>query len=121
MQGYELNRAGAAISRPLTVYMMFGVLITGLALSGAGAGWKFSQVWVWLAFVLTTAIAVIATFFQTPNADSLVELQGKIASGDQTTDLGAVEKCRKRDAMFGGINHTLFLVVMILMIWKPGS
>lgn len=112
--GDELARAGAELSRPLTVYMVLAVLVTGLAVAGVGAGWRFSQPWVWISFVLTTVMALVATFLQTPNLDAMVALR-------PNGDAEELEQRRKRDAMYGGIGHTLFLVVLVLMIWKPGA
>ncbi len=118
--GTELMRAGAQMSRPLTAYMVFAVLISGLALSGVGAGWEFSQTWVWLSFVLTTAVAVITAFFQTPNLDAMIDIREQLDGGDDPLLVEELAERRKRDAMYGGINHTLFLVILVLMIWKPG-
>jgi uncharacterized membrane protein len=81
---------------------LFGLILVVLS----DEVWKFSQTWVSLAFLVwfLRLGAVFAGIFPA---------EKKVAEGDETAE--------KKVAMFGGIAHTLLLVMLILMIWKPGA
>jgi uncharacterized membrane protein len=81
---------------------VFGLLMVVLA---EGDVFEFSQLWISLAFLLW--FAMLGVLF-----GLLVPAERKAAGG--APDAG------KRVAMFGGITHLLLLLMLVVMIWKPG-
>lgn len=69
--------------------------------------WAFDQTWISLAFVLWFAMLAVLWFLIRP-------VEKKLAETSWNPDL------EKKVAMFGGIMHLLFLLMLIDMIWKPG-
>jgi uncharacterized membrane protein len=69
--------------------------------------YEFSQLWISLAFLVWFAMLAILFFLMFPAERALV---------GSPTDAEA----HKKVAMFGGILHLLLLVMLVLMIWKPG-
>lgn len=80
---------------------VFGILMVVLSENV----YQFSQMWISLAFVLW--FGLLGVMF-----GLLVPAQKKAAEGDVDA--------AKRVSMYGGITHTLLLVQLIVMIWKPG-
>lgn len=80
---------------------VFGILLVVLS----DEVWEFSQAWISAAFVVW--FAILAVLF-----GLLVPAERKAAAGDAAA--------AKRGAMFGGIIHLLLVVMLYLMIWKPG-
>jgi len=69
--------------------------------------WAFDQTWVSLAFVLWFAMLAVLWFLVRP-------VEKRLAESSWNAD------DEKKLAMFGGILHLLFLLMLIDMIWKPG-
>lgn len=68
--------------------------------------YKFSQAWISIAFVLWFALIGVMFGLLTP-------AQRKAAAGDE----GAAKKV----PMFGGFVHILLLLILLDMVFKPGS
>lgn len=87
---------------------VFGLLLVVLSEESAVSGEKifeFSQAWISGAFLVW--FALLAVLF-----GLLVPAERKAAAGDADA--------AKKGAMFGGFIHILLLVMLVLMIWKPG-
>jgi len=67
--------------------------------------WKFSQRWISIAFVLW--FILIGLVF-----GLLLPTYRKVAGGDTASE--------QRAAMFHGMLHLLLVLMLIVMIWKPG-
>ncbi len=67
--------------------------------------WEFSQGWVSGAFVVWILLAGIVF-------GAVLPAEKKAAAGD--------EKAERMIGMFGGMVHLLLVVMLYLMIWKPG-
>jgi uncharacterized membrane protein len=79
--------------------------------------WQFSDTWISLSFLLYIAILVIAVGFHVPNLRKMIALrQGQ--EGVQATE---VEQRAKKAAMLGGILNLLWVAVLFLMVFKPGT
>lgn len=105
--------AGLAARNTMTIHGpalvltgLFGIL---LVVSSASVGdekvFEFSQAWISAAFLVWFALlgVVFGLIFPT---------EKKIAEGDESAE--------PKMGMFTGIAHLLLLVMLILMIWKPG-
>jgi uncharacterized membrane protein len=100
--------AGLAARNTMTIHGpalvlvgFFGILMVLLS----DEYYKFSQTWVSLAFLVW--FGLLGVVF-----GGIFPAEKKVAAGDEAAE--------KKVAMFGGIAHTLLLVMLVLMIWKPG-
>ena len=96
-------RAGRTLYLPALVAT--GILGAGLVVM-SGETWKFSQTWVSLAFLCWIAVGLIVAL-------KIIPSEKAVAAGD--------EAAAKAVAMFGGIAHLLFAVLIYLMVFKPGA
>lgn len=93
-----------AIHFPALVLVgLFGIV---LVLLSEGDLYDFSQAWISIAFVLWFAMMGVLWFLMIPAERRLAD--------------GPAEADEKKVAMFGGILHLLFLLMLIDMVWKPG-
>jgi len=80
---------------------LFGIILVVMS----DEVWEFSQTWVSLAFLVW--FGLLGVVF-----GGIFPAEKKAAAGDEAAE--------RKVSMFGGIAHTLLLVMLILMIWKPG-
>jgi hypothetical protein len=108
----------------ISIYLaaLFGVLLVVFS----GDSWKFSQVWISIAFVLFIAGAVLG-YLLGANSKKMLGLQEALVSGEAKggpggppPEVAELQALGKRSAMFGGLAHLMFLLLLIDMIWKPG-
>lgn len=122
-----ISRTALQSSKLLTtvaIYLaaLFGILLVVFS----GEAWKFSQTWISVAFVLFIAGAVLG-YLLAANSKKMVGLQERLVSGEAKggpggppPEVAELQALGKRSAMFGGLAHLMFLLLMIDMIWKPG-
>ncbi|MEJ5254235.1 MAG: DUF2269 family protein [Acidimicrobiales bacterium] len=119
-------QAGQVLSTPfIWAAGAFGVVLVVLS----DETWKFSDTWISIAFLLFFAAALFSAFVATPNNRAMVALQEKLASGEVAPSPGGgppaevleLQARGRRAGMYGGVLHLIFLLMMIDMIWKPGS
>ncbi|MGZ4758197.1 MAG: hypothetical protein ACXV95_03950 [Acidimicrobiales bacterium] len=80
--------------------------ILGFAMIGmSDKSWKFSQRWVGIAILLWTVELAVLWF-------GVGATEKKVAAGDTEAEA--------RLPMFSGISHLLLLVLVYLMVFKPG-
>ena len=100
----------------------------GLVFMSDGA-WAFSQTWVWAALVLFVLAFGTAIGVQAPLAKKQEGLMKELVAGGPPPagaagpppQVAQLEANGKRMAMFGGMLHLALVVILILMIWKPGA
>jgi len=82
---------------------------------------EFSDVWISLSFLLYITALGVSHGLHQPNLRALVALQGAVGPGGPTPEQGReLEERGKKAGMFGGILHLLLVVLLWLMIFKPG-
>jgi uncharacterized membrane protein len=69
--------------------------------------YSFSQMWISMAYLVWFAMLGILFFLMLPAERTLARAPGDVDA-------------QKKVGMFGGILHLLLLVMLVLMIWKPG-
>ncbi|HEX2048765.1 MAG TPA: DUF2269 family protein [Acidimicrobiales bacterium] len=79
--------------------------------------WQFSDAWISLSFLLYIVILVLALAVQVPNIRKMIELR-KGTEGVQTTE---VERRARTSAVVGGILNLLWVAILFLMVFKPGT
>jgi len=114
-------------------YVIYTVPLWGLALVGmSDKAWKFSQTWVWLAPVLYVIALGMATGAHLPNIRKMVQLQRELvamgpppgqgpgAAMAAPPQVAELEARGKRAAALGGLLDVFILVILYLMVFKPG-
>ena len=118
-----INESTLALSKRLSTPFIYATAFFGLGLVGLSDKiWKFDQTWVSLALLLFVIGALLAGLVQAPTHKKMVAAQQQLIAGQgDPAALGAeVGAAGKKMAMVGGILHTLLLLILIDMIWKPG-
>ena len=78
--------------------------------------WKFSEAWVSLSFLLYIVLMGLATGLQVPTIRKMVAMRA-------TADAGSAAELQamgKKVATVGGIVNLLWVVILVLMVFKPG-
>lgn len=99
----------------------FGILLVALADDVDVIA--FDQAWVSASMTVWIVIAAVSWFLLTPTERRSVELSRQLAANDDA-DADAqteLDGLAKKSAAYGGMVHLGFLVLMVLMIWKPGA
>lgn len=100
----------------LCEYAIYLVPILGIGLVGASGGaYKFSQAWVSASFALYIVGVGIAHAVMIP---SHRKLNAALASGGPSSP--EVPALNQRLAVGGAVLDLLLVVILVLMIWKPG-
>ena len=104
--------------------VIYLIPIFGLALVGVGHddyGWSLGQTWLWLSIVLYVVALGIAHGVMVPSAKKMQAIGAKLASGQGSAEDGRTAAALEQRLAIGGMTLNLLLVVLIgLMIWKPG-
>lgn len=108
---------------------VFGILLVLLS----DDAWSFGDTWVWLSLVLFGVALVISHSVLIPGHRQLNEalraLESVSATGPAATgaaggpppQVAQIEAITKRMAAVGPVLHVLLVVLLVLMIWKPGA
>lgn len=134
-EGFALSSTAFSLGKPLTTYPIyatgaFGILMLGVAVADdtVSSPYGFDQTWISAAFALFIIAVCVAQFLHYPNLKAMQGLQERLVSGEaQPTPNGPpaevleLQERGKQAGMYGGILHLLFLLLMIDMVWKPGS
>jgi uncharacterized membrane protein len=78
--------------------------------------WQFSQAWISLSFLLYIALIVLAVTVQVPTIRKMVAMR----SGTQGAQSMEMQAMGKKVATVGGIVNLLWVVILFLMVFKPG-
>ncbi len=79
--------------------------------------WKFSDAWISLSFLLYIVILVLAIAVQVPNIRKMIALRTG-AEGVRTSE---VEARARTSALVGAVLNVLWVVILFLMVFKPGA
>lgn len=86
--------------------------------------WKFSQTWISLSLLLYIAILGVYHGLHRPNLVRMNELMKEASAaagaGARPPQASELEARGQRAGLFGGILNLLLVVVVALMVWKPG-
>ncbi|HEX9467374.1 MAG TPA: DUF2269 family protein [Acidimicrobiia bacterium] len=123
---YEANYRVSHIGE----FFIYGVFVFGLALVGlSDKAWKFSQTWVWLAVVLYLVGIGLSHGVLLPAVKRMGALMremvgagpppaGAAGPPPQAAEMAALGK---RVGMAGATLDVLMVVILCLMVWKPGA
>jgi hypothetical protein len=127
-EAYAVNHATLEISPFLTSYPIYGAGAAGIVLIVlSDSVYSFSDTWISIAFLVYIVAVLVALFLHSPNLKAMDALQAELVenppvpgSGEAPPQVAELEERGQKAAMFGGLLHLCWLVLMIDMIWKPG-
>lgn len=129
VEGAAIGEANFRVSK-LGEYFIYSVPIWGFGLIGmSDKTWKFSQTWLWLALLLYIVGLGVSHGVMIPSAKKMNTLARELAGGPppggvtggpppQAAEMDALSK---KLAAGGAFLNVLLTVIVILMIWKPGT
>jgi hypothetical protein len=123
--GVALSEVAMKYSRYLTTYAIYAAGAFGFVLAAAAG--LLDQMWAQAAIVIYLAAVLFSGFVHVPNLEKMDDLAHQLAAGPppgagaggpapQVAEMGTRAKAAARN---GGILHLAFVVLLILMIWKP--
>jgi hypothetical protein len=117
-------RANGKATKIAEVFIYF-VPILGFALVGlSDDAWEFGQTWLWLSIVLYALALAISVGGLLPTFRTYERLVAEI-EGSTVAPTPAVEATLdgmlKKQAALGSMLHVFLVVLLVLMIWKPGA
>lgn len=99
---------------------LFGFGLVGLS----DKVWKFSQTWVWLSIILYVAALAVSYLLLQPRVKQLLSLQREMVEAGPTQgpppQVPQLQAIGKQIGPISGVLHLALLVILVLMIWKPG-
>jgi uncharacterized membrane protein len=93
-------------------YVSLLVALFGFSLVQSKYHRDFADVWIWLSVLLYIVAVLVALFVLVP---ALAQAGEQIAAGQSPASLAG------RVAATGGIVSLVFAVIVVLMVFKPGS
>ena len=128
-EGLAIFQANFFVTK-IAEYAIYAVFVFGfITVLLSDKVWKFSQAWVSGAMGLYIVAIAISHAVMIPSTKKMEQLLIKLAAGPPPGAAGGgpppevaeVEALGKRMGLFGAILNVLVLVVLFLMIVKPGQ
>lgn len=128
--GVAIGEANLAVSA-VAEYLIYSMPITGIVLVVMDdVVWSFSQLWIWLSIVLYVIALGISHGSQIPAAKRMNALAQELAAagpppagaaaGGPPPQVVEMEALGKRLGAGGAALNLILVVIVVLMIWKPG-
>ena len=128
-EGAAIGAANLAVSK-IAEKVIMTVPVWGILLVLLSDGvWEFSQAWVGIAIVLFIAVYAFAFFVQLKNQERMTELAAELASagpppagatGGPPPQVLQMEALEKKLGMGGAFLSLMVVVMIYLMVFKPG-
>jgi hypothetical protein len=120
---YEANLTVSKIGE----YFIYAVFIFGFALLGlSDSVWKFSQTWIWLSVVLYIVAIGLVHGVVMPTVKRMGVLMREVLAGPPPVggpppQAAEMEQLGQRLGVSGPILDVILIVILFLMVWKPGA
>jgi uncharacterized membrane protein len=129
-EGLAIVQANFLVSS-IAEYFIYAVFVTGLLLVLiSDSVWEFSQTWVWLSIVLYLAGIGISHGVLQPNVKRMISLMEQLAhmgatpagaaAGAPPPQVMELEERGKRVGLASTALHVILVIILYLMIFKPG-
>ncbi len=127
--GLAISEAAYDVNTNWAEWFIYAVPITGIILILVSDDvWKFSQEWISFSLLLYIVSLGIVHGAHLPNIRRMNALMGELVAGPPPGQGGSgpppqvaeLEQRGKRAAVLGGILNLLLIVLVVLMVFKPG-
>jgi len=108
-------------------YIIYTVPIWGIILVlSSDKVWTFGQTWIWLALLLYIVAIGLSHAIMIPGVKRIIALQKEMeqappTAGGPPVQVAELQSIGARLAPTGMALDLLLVVIVVLMIWKPGS
>ena len=128
-EGLAIFQANEFVTLRVAEFAIYGVFVFGLITAILGDPYiKFSQAWLSIAMALYIVGIAISHAVMIPGTKKMGQLLTTLAdgpppgaaAGGPPPEVAEVEALGRRLGMFGGILNLLVVVVLFLMVVKPG-
>jgi len=128
-EGLAISEANELVSK-IAEYFIIAVFPLGLLLVFIGDNvLDFGETWLWLSMVVYLAALAVSFGLLQPRVRRLIALQRELVSGGPPPAGAAgpppqvveLEALGKQVGMLSMVLHLAFVVVLVLMVFKPGS
>jgi uncharacterized membrane protein len=123
--GRAVFEANVYVSQ-IAEYVIYAVAVFGIALIyTSDKVWKFSQTWTWLSLLLYLTAIGISHAVMKPGARRVLALMNEMEqapppAGGAPPQVAQVQEVGKRLGIGGATLDIIVVVILFLMIWKPG-
>jgi uncharacterized membrane protein len=120
---FQANKLVSHIGR----YFMYAVFILGVLLVLlSDDAWEFDQTWIWLAMLLFLAAVGVSHGLMDPRLNRMESLMTKMADGPPPAggpppEAAEMEQLGKQVGMIGSLLGLQVVIIVILMVTKPGG
>ena len=123
--GRAIGEANFAVSEVAEKFI-YAIPVTGILMVAFGSSWSFGETWVWLSLVVYVIGIGISHSVMIPGARRMNALmlemeQGPPPAGGPPPQVAEIQSIGARMAKAGPILHLSLVVLIVLMIWKPGA
>jgi hypothetical protein len=114
-----------ATATKVAEFFIYAVPLLGFALIGmSDDAWQFDQTWIWLSVVfyavaLAISLGLLLPAFRT-YVRTITEVEAGTVARSPAVD-ATLDGLAKKQAALGGTLHVITVVLLYLMIWKPGA
>jgi uncharacterized membrane protein len=125
-EGLAITRANFLVSN-IGEYFIYAVFVLGIVLVLIGDNvFDFGQTWIWLSIALYLIAIVISHVIMRPSVRRIIVLQEEILSGPPPAggpppQVVEIEQHGKKLATFGAVLNIMLIVILVLMVFKPGG
>lgn len=125
-EGLAITRANFKVSKVGEIFII-AVFVLGIVLVLIGDNvFDFGQTWIWLSMTLFIIALGLSQGVMTPAVKKIISLQEELVSGPPPAggpppQVAEIERYGKRLAMVGPILNIMLVVILVLMIFKPGG
>jgi hypothetical protein len=108
-------------------YFIYAVFVLGfVVLALSDSVWEFSQTWVWLSVVLYIVAIGLSHAIMIPGAKRLGVLMSEMVNGPPPTggpppQVAEMQTIGQRMGTVGPILDLILVVIIFLMVYKPGT
>jgi uncharacterized membrane protein len=126
--GLAITEANETVSN-IAEYFVYGIPVFGIWLVLRLDAYDFDQTWIWLALLLYVIATGIVHGIMVPTVKKMIALQRELVSmgppagapaGGPPPQVAQLEANGKKLGTFGPMLNIIAVVIIGLMIWKPG-
>lgn len=117
-----ITRSVLAVTERVALMAIYAVPVLGILLIFTSDDvWKFSQAWISLSFLLYIVAIGLYHAVHRPNLHQMNILMGNVASGGAGGGgMAELQERGKKAGLIGGILNLIWVVIVFLMVFKPG-
>ena len=125
-EALAIIQANSLVSR-IGEYFIYAVFVLGIVLVVIGDNlWDFGQTWIILAMIIFIASIAVSHGLLWPSVNKMQALmQEMIDAGPPTggppPQAAELEKTGRRVGIVSTVLHLAFVVILVLMVFKPGG